>query len=67
MDDGIGGGAHLLSGSNRYPIIRAAGDPLHVQPGRDQRVYILFDEDGGFVAGRAMTVQTWYRPRYSSL
>ena len=67
VDDGIGGGAHLLSGSNRYPIIRAAGDPLHVQPGRDQRVYILFDEDGGFVAGRAMTVQTWYRPRYSSL
>ncbi len=67
VDDGIDGGAYLLSSSSRYPIIRAAGDALHVIPGRDQRIYILFDEDGGFVAGRTMTVQAWYRPRYSSL
>jgi hypothetical protein len=66
-DDGIEGGAYILSGSNRYPIIRAAGPPLMVYPERVQRMYILFDEDGVFTPGRLSTVRAWYRPVYDNV
>lgn len=67
VDNGIDGGAYLLSGSSRYPIVRTVGDVLRVHPGRDQRIYILFDEDGNFVPGRQMTVRAYYRPVYDNV
>lgn len=66
-DDGVAGGAYAVSGSSRYPIVAAAGEGVRVHPGRDQRLYVLFGEDGPFVAGRAMTVQAWYRPIYDNI
>jgi hypothetical protein len=66
-DDGIEGGAYYLSGSNRYPLVRSPGDPLRVFPGVVQRLYVLFDEQGVFTAGRQMTVQAWYRPIYDNI
>jgi hypothetical protein len=66
-DNEVDGGAYLLSGSDRYPIIKAAGEGLNVYPGRDQRLYILFDEDGAWTAGRQMTVRAWYRPVYDNV
>ena len=65
--DDIDGGAWLLSGSNRLSIVRASGEGLRVFPGRDGRLYILFDEGANFVAGRQMTVQAWYRPVYDNV
>lgn len=67
VDDGIGGGAYALSGSSRYPIVRAVGEGVRVFPGMDQRLYVLFDEGNSFVAGRQMTVQAWYRPIYDNV
>jgi len=66
VDDGIDGGAYLLSSTSRYPILRGVGD-LRVYPGADQRLYVLLDEDSGFVAGRQLTVQAWYRPLYDNV
>ena len=66
VDDGIDGGAYLLSSTSRYPILRGVGD-LRIYPGVDQRLYVLLDEDGGFVAGRQLTVQAWYRPLYDNV
>jgi hypothetical protein len=65
--DDIDGGAWLLSGSSRYAIVRASGEGLVVHPGRENRIYILFDEGANFVAGRQMTVRAWYRPVYDNV
>ena len=65
-DDAVDGTLYGFSGSNRYSILRGVGD-LRVYPGMDQRLYILYDEDSGWTAGRAMTVQAWYRPLYDSV
>ena len=66
-DDGIEGGAYWLSGSSRYPTVRASGAPLAVFPERDQRIYIMADENAGWNAGRAITVRAWYRPVYDNV
>ena len=66
-DDGIEGGAYAVSGSSRYPIVATTGDGVRVHPGRDQRLYVLYGEDGPWVAGRTMTVQAWYRPIYDNI
>jgi len=66
-DDGIEGGAYLLNGSNKLPIISAGGEPLKVYPEKTQRMYVLFEENGTFTAARQMTVQAWYRPTYDSI
>lgn len=66
-DDGIEGGAYLLNGSNKLPIVSAFGAPLMVYPEKVQRIYTLFDENGGFTAGRQLTIQAWYRPIYDSI
>ena len=66
-DNGVDGGTYYLSGSNRYSIVRGGGAGLRVYPGRDQRLYILYDEDGSWTAGRQMTVRAWYRPLYDSV
>jgi hypothetical protein len=42
-------------------------DPLLVFPGTVNRMHLLFDEIDQFVAGRQMTVQAWYRPRYATV
>ena len=65
-DDGVDGTLYYVSGSNRYGILRGVGD-LRVYPGMAQRLYILYDEDSGWTAGRAMTVQAWYRPLYDNV
>ncbi len=66
-DNGIDGGAYYVSGSSRYPIVRAYGEPLVVWPGRTQRIGVLFDEGGNFVTGRKLTVQMWYRARFRTV
>ena len=66
-DDGIEGGAYWLSGSSRYPTVRASGAPLAVFPERDQRIYIMADENAAWNAGRAITVRAWYRPVYDNV
>lgn len=66
-DDGIEGGAYWLSGSSRYPTVRASGAPLMVFPERDQRIYIMADENAAWNAGRAITVRAWYRPVYDNV
>lgn len=66
-DDGIEGGAYWLSGSSRYPTVRASGAPLAVFPERDQRIYIMADENAAWNAGRAITARAWYRPVYDNV
>lgn len=66
-DDGVEGGTYWLSGSNRYPTLRSSGAPLMVFPERDQRIYIMADENGAWTAGRAITVRAWYRPVYDNV
>jgi hypothetical protein len=66
-DDGIEGGAYWLSGSSRYPTVRASGAPLMVFPERDQRIYIMADENANWTAGRAILVRAWYRPVYDNV
>lgn len=66
-DDGIEGGTYWLSGSSRYPTLRSSGAPLMVFPERDQRIYILADENAAWNAGRAITVRAWYRPVYDNV
>ena len=66
--DDIEGVAYRINGANKNPIVRVSGGlPLCVFPERDQRLYILFDEDAGFTAGRQMTVRAWYRPVYDAV
>jgi len=43
------------------------GPPLLVYPEKTQRLYVLFDENNAFVAGRQLTVQAWYRPVYDNI
>ena len=66
-DDGVEGGTYWLSGSSRYPTLRSSGAPLMVFPERDQRIYIMADENGAWTAGRAITVRAWYRPVYDNV
>lgn len=66
-DNGIDGTAYLVSADGRETVVEAAGDPLMVFPGRVNRMHMLFEEDGQFVAGRQMTVQAWYRPRFATV
>jgi len=66
-DDGIEGGTYWLSGSSRYPTVRASGAPLMVFPERDQRIYIMADENAAWNAGRAITARAWYRPVYDNV
>lgn len=66
--DDIEGVAYQIASSAKNPIVRVSGGlPLCVFPNRAQRLYILFDEDAGFTAGRQMTIQAWYRPIYDSI
>lgn len=67
VDDAIDGVTYALSGTSRLPIVRGVGDGLRVHPGRDQRLYILFDEGANFAPERRMTVQAWYRPLYDAV
>lgn len=66
-DNGIDGGSYYYGGGSKYPIVRPYYDPIMVWPRQVQRLFILFDEDVNFVAGRQMTVQAWYRPRVRSV
>lgn len=66
-DNGIDGGAYVLSGSSKVPIIRAYGQPLLVWPNRINRMHVLFDEGTTFTPTRQMTVRAWYRPRYATI
>ena len=65
-DDGNENTTYFLTGSSKYPIVRP-GPPLLIYPERAQRLYVLFDENGAFVAGRQMTIQAWYRPVYDNV
>ena len=38
-----------------------------VFPERDQRIYVLADENAAWNAGRAITVRAWYRPVYDNV
>lgn len=67
VDDGIEGATYLLNGSNKLPLIVAAGDPLKIYPERTQRLHFLFEENGLFVAGRQLLCSAFYRPIYDNI
>lgn len=46
-----------------YGGVSAYGQPMMLWPGRTQRVYLVWNEDVGFVTNRRMDAQLWYRPR----
>lgn len=71
VDDGIGGLLYADSGSGtaRAGHYVGYGKPLHIWPGRDQRIYFLAS---GWTANtaeiaRTMTVRVYHRPRRLTL
>jgi len=65
VDDGPEETVYLQgTAGGHQPYFRAFGPPVHVWPGRSQRLSVLFDEyDPGFVAGSTFTARAWHRPR----
>ena len=64
--NGTDGLVYYDSGGVRYPIYVAYGEPVHVWPGVNQRLYILQDGSGQSISW-TMTARAWYRPRRSTL
>ena len=49
-------------------IVSAGGDPLQLQPGRDQRLYFLFNDSADLAEiTESMSVKLFYRPRRLTL
>jgi len=63
-DDGILGGTYHYNASGRkVALMTPYGQPIKVWPGRVNRLHFL-EYETSFVAGRQMTMQAWYRPRW---
>ncbi|MCB0104443.1 MAG: hypothetical protein KDE53_00985 [Caldilineaceae bacterium] len=58
--------AYMLDGSDKYGVIHRSGGPLMVQPGRTNRLSILFTEIS-FNASRTLLVNVNYRPRRATI
>jgi hypothetical protein len=67
VDDGIDGSLYLTFGSTKAGFYIGQGRPIHVWPGRDQRLYVLFTSTSGAEIARTHQVQAWYRPRRLTL
>lgn len=63
-DNGVDGGVYSILSGSRWPVMTPYGEPITVWPGRVNRLHFLLNESAGFVAGRQMTMQAWYRPRW---
>jgi hypothetical protein len=66
VDDGPEGTTYYYYSSEdvHLPLYRTYGEPIHVWPGRTQRLRVLYDEaTAAFAAGREMSARAWYRPR----
>ena len=68
-DDGILGISYTDDATaGTFGNIITKGQPIHLWPNRDQRLYILFDEDnGGAPIARQNDLQVIYRPRRLTL
>ena len=63
-DDGVLGGTYHYNASGRkVALMTPYGQPIKVWPGRVNRLHFL-EYETSFVAGRQMTMQAWYRPRW---
>ncbi len=62
VDDGPEGRvyARTVSTGDEYPILRAYGEPLHLWPGKINRLRVMV---AGSTKGDAVEAQAWYRPR----
>lgn len=61
------GFTYVLSGSDKYTLLHRSGGPLMAWPGRDNRVFIIFDEGTSFDDTRTATVTIDARPRRSTV
>lgn len=70
VDDGIGGSvwADTWPSSGKAGHYIAHGQPVHLWPGRDQRLYLLVVDSGSdVVVARTASVRVYYRPRRLTL
>ena len=62
VDDGIEDTITALDGTDAYAIVRAYHAPVHVWPGRINRLRMLVSKTV-WAAGVGWTAQAWFRPR----
>lgn len=62
VDDGIEGVAYLFDGASTYPTWKGYHQPIHVWPGRVNRLRVLVGADP-FASSVAWSAQAFYRPR----
>lgn len=69
VEDGLEGEAYLLDASDdRYDIIHRSGGPLMVQPGVDNRLYVLlYESTGDFDDTIDLDLAVTYRPRRATI
>ena len=62
VDDGPEGRVYgrTVSTGDEYPILRPYGEPLHLWPGKINRLRVMI---AGSTKGDAVEAQAWYRPR----
>lgn len=62
VDDGPEGRvyARTVATGDEYPILRPYGEPLHLWPGKVNRLRVMV---AGSTKGDAVEAQAWYRPR----
>ena len=64
VDDGITPSLYTDYSSGKVGNYIGHGEPVHVLPGYDQRLYFLVENDVGTVdIARTHTARVWYRPR----
>ncbi|GIV73533.1 hypothetical protein [Caldilinea sp.] len=64
VDDGIENVAYVQEADgDQVPIYASYGQPIHLWPGRDQRLTFLWDEANNMNITRTFAVQVQYRPR----
>lgn len=54
-------------GGDHVPIYAGYGQPVHLWPGADQRLSVLWDEEGGMNIARTFAMALRYRPRRLTL
>jgi hypothetical protein len=66
VEDGPEGLTYLrtVSTGARYPLLRGFHEPLHIWPGKDNRLRIWIE---GATKGDQVEAQAWYRPRRLSV
>jgi hypothetical protein len=68
VDDGANGGVYVLTGANKMPLLRPLFTPIHLWPGKINRIRFLIS--GGAIAmepGHIWSASMSYRPRKLTL